>query len=177
MLVFFIGTGQASAVLIGNTIGRGEAVEADRIGRTLVRLVPLVSAAAGVLVFLAVAPVVPALFAIPESTRALVRQFLRLFSLLLVLKAGNIHVIVGILRGGGDTRYALAIDILPLWLLGVPLAVITGLVLGLPAPLVYGCVVLEEGARFLLGWARVHSGRWVNDLTREELAVINPPNG
>lgn len=177
MLVFFIGTGQASAVLIGNTIGRGEPLEADRIGRTLVRLVPLVSAATGVLVFLAVAPVVPGLFAIPASTRALVRQFLQLFSLLIILKAGNIHVIVGILRGGGDTRYALAIDILPLWLLGVPLAVITGLVIGLPAPLVYGCVVLEEGARFLLGWTRVHSGRWVNDLTSKQLAIINPPNG
>ena len=139
MLVFFIGTGQASAVLIGNTIGRGEPAEAERIGRTLIRLVPLVSAAAGVFVFLVVAPLVPELFAIPEGTRLLVRQFLRLFAVLIVAKAGNIHVIVGILRGGGDTRYALAIDILPLWLIGVPSPFVTGLVLGLPAPLVYGC--------------------------------------
>ncbi|HKJ86380.1 MAG TPA: MATE family efflux transporter [Spirochaetia bacterium] len=177
MLVFFIGTGQASAVLIGNTIGRGEPAEAERIGRTLLRLVPAVSAAAGVFVFLVVAPLVPELFAIPESTRLLVRQFLRLFSVLLVAKAGNIHVIVGILRGGGDTRYSLAIDILPLWLLGVPLTVVAGLVLGLPAPLVYGCLMLEEGVRFLLGWARVHSGRWVTDVTSEQVAIINPPNG
>ena len=177
MLVFFIGTGQASAVLIGNTIGRGEQVEAERMGRTLLRLVPLVSAAVGVLVFFLIAPLVPGLFAIPEATRALVQRFLRLFAVLIVAKAGNIHVIVGILRGGGDTRYALAIDIAPLWLIGVPLAVVTGLVLGLPAPLVYGCLMLEEATRFLLGWARVHSGRWVTDVTREELAIINPPNG
>ncbi|MFW5688951.1 MAG: MATE family efflux transporter, partial [Spirochaetota bacterium] len=73
VLVFFIGTGQASAVIIGNTIGRGEQSEAERIGRTVLRLVPLVSAATGVLVFFAIAPLVPALFAIPESTRTLVR--------------------------------------------------------------------------------------------------------
>jgi putative MATE family efflux protein len=177
MLVFFIGTGQASAVLIGNTIGRGESAEADRIGRTLLRLVPLVSAATGVLVFFVIAPLVPTLFAIPESTRLLVQQFLRLFSVLIVAKAGNIHVIVGILRGGGDTRFALAIDILPLWLIGVPLAFVTGLILRLPAPLVYGSLMLEEGVRFLLGWARVHGGRWVTDVTREPLTIVKPPTG
>jgi Na+-driven multidrug efflux pump len=166
-LVFFLGTGQASAVVIGNMIGSGDLSEADRIGRTLLKLVPLVAAAAGLIVSLAVAPIVPSLFAIPEATGVLVRRFLRLFGLLLVVKAGNIHIIVGILRGGGDTRYALAIDILPLWLLGVPLAIVSGLVLGLAPEIVYGCVMLEETLRFALGWARVQSGRWVTDVTGE----------
>jgi putative MATE family efflux protein len=164
MLVFFIGTGNATAVLIGNMIGAGRLEEARRTGNTILRLAPIASAAVGIVVFFVVAPLVPLLFSVSEEVRILVRQFMRMFAVLIVAKATNIHVIVGILRGGGDTKYALAIDILPLWFIGVPAAFIAGLVLKVPAPLVYLALNMEEITRVIIGWRRVSSGVWVNDL-------------
>jgi Na+-driven multidrug efflux pump len=90
----------------------------------------------------------------------------------MVVKTVNIHVIVGILRGGGDTRYALVIDIVPLWLIGVPAAIISGLILGLPAPLVYLALNLEELTRSILSWRRVVSDRWIHDLTGPALEPL-----
>lgn len=171
MLVFFIGTGNATAVLIGNTIGAGRLREAEDIGKTILRLVPIVSAATGLFVFFVVAPLVPYLFSVGPDVRVLVRQFLRLFGILIVAKATNIHVIVGILRGGGDTRYALMIDIVPLWCIGVPAAFIAGLVIGVPAPIVYFALNLEEVVRVVFGALRVRSGVWVNDLVGDDEAV------
>lgn len=164
-LVLFIGTGQASAILIGNTIGAGGGLEAREMGRSIMRFAVGAAAVTGIVVVVALAPIVPRFFAVDAATARLVTQFLRLYGMLIVLKAGNIHVIVGILRGGGDTHYALTIDIAPLWLVGVPATMITGLVLGWPPPAVYAMLMAEEGIRLALGWRRIFSGRWVHDLT------------
>lgn len=165
LLVIFLASGQATAVLIGNEIGAGRHADAQKIGKTIIRSVPLVSVAVGLVGFFIVAPIVPGFFEIEDSVRVLVRRFLRLFSMLMVIKTINFHTIVGILRGGADTTYALIIDIVPLWLIGVPAAVLTGLVLGLPAPVVYIALNFEEATRLVFGWRRVHSGRWIHDLT------------
>lgn len=165
LMVVFISTGQATAVLIGNHIGAGEEERARRMGHTIMHSVPAVAAVVGAVGFLFVAPLVPQLFAVSETVRVLIRRFLRLFSVLMLVKTVNLHIIVGILRGGGDTRYALVIDIAPLWLIGVPAAMITGLVLGLPAPVVYLALNLEELTRLMVGWRRVKSDRWIHDLT------------
>ncbi len=164
MLVFFMGTGNATAIVIGNMIGAGKIGTAERAGNTILKLAPLVSAAMGVFVIVVVAPLTPYLFSVSDQVHTLIRQFMRMFGLLIVMKVTNMHVIVGILRGGGDTKYALAIDILPLWLIGVPAAFLTGFVLGVPAPLVYLSLVAEELTRAVIGWRRVRSGLWVNDL-------------
>jgi putative MATE family efflux protein len=165
LLVMFISTGQASAVLIGNEIGAGNVRRARQIGRTIMYAVPVASTVVGLVGFVLVAPGVPQFFDVSAEVRTLVRQFLRLFSILIVVKTVNMHIIVGILRGGGDTRFALVIDILPLWLIGVPAAFVTGLVLGLPAPIVYLALNAEELTRLWFGWRRVRRGDWIYDLT------------
>ena len=170
LLVIFISTAHASAVTIGNTIGAARVREAAEIGRTLLYLVPIAAALVGVLGFFVIAPTVPALFEVSTAVRVLVRRFLQLFAILMLAKTINMHVIVGILRSGGDTRYSLLIDVLPLWLIGVPLAMVSGLVLGLPAPIVYIALGIEESVRLVLGWRRVRSRRWIHDLTDREPA-------
>ncbi len=172
LLVVFISTAHATAVVIGNEIGAGREREAHRMGNEIMRLVPFVSVVVGLLGFFVVAPLVPYLFEISAEVRTLVRQFLRLFSVVMVVKTVNLHVIVGILRGGGDTHYALAIDIIPLWGIGVPAAMITGLVLGLPAPVVYLALNFEELSRLVVGWRRVNSDAWVHDLTTPASAPL-----
>lgn len=175
MLVLFIGTGQASQILLGNRIGAGDAEGARRIGRSLIGVAAVAAAATGVIVVVGVAPLAPLAFSVDESTAAIITQFLRMFGLLLVAKVVNIHAIVGILRGGGDTRYALLIDLVPLWAIGVPAAFIVGLVLGMPAWMVYLAMNAEELVRIVLVIRRVMSGRWVVDLTSGAVPPATDP--
>lgn len=176
LMVIFIASGQATAVLIGNEIGAGRRKHAGEIGAALIRGLPVVAIVVGLVGFLVVAPIVPRFFAVDAEVRLVVRQLLRLFSVLLAVKTINLHIIVGILRGGADTTFALVIDIVPLWLIGVPAAAITGLVLDLPAALVYLAMNTEEITRLVFGLRRVRSGRWIHDLTGTIAAPVPDRN-
>ncbi len=76
---------------------------------------------------------------------------------------------VGVLRGGGDVTAAALIDLSPLWVVGVPLAAVVGLVWRLDV--LWVCVVraVEQFARATLGAIRLRSGKWVRDVTRREV--------
>ena len=66
-------------------------------------------------------------------------EILTVLALLQISLAPDMTCIVGILRGGGDTHVGFWFDCGGLWLIGVPLGLITGLVLHLPAPIVFLC--------------------------------------
>ena len=81
------------------------------------------------------------------------------------LLRSNMHIIVGILRSGGDTHFCAALELIPLWLVSIPLVALAGLVLHFPPPLVYLLCLSEELIKYLTGLYRVLSGKWVHDLT------------
>jgi len=82
------------------------------------------------------------------------------------LRVSNLLGIVGILRAGGDTRFGMALDIISLWGIGVPLSLISGLLLHLPVYWVYLIVNTEELVKFIVAINRVKSRRWINNLVR-----------
>lgn len=187
VLVLFIGSAQASAIMIGNRIGadadrsRGKTAlldpresSAQRISVSLLKILPAVSAVLGILVFFPIAWWVPYLFEISPEVRRMVTLLLRAFAVVMFAKVLNMHIIVGILRGGGDTNFSLLVDVGFLWLVGVPAAFIAGLVLGLPVHMVYLCIGLEEVGKLIFGAIRIFSGRWINDLTEPEEALHAP---
>ena len=84
----------------------------------------------------------------------------------LSVRSFNTTNIVGVLRGGGDVRAATLIDLLPLWLVSIPLAALMGLGLQWGIFWVYMALVAEQIAKFIGGVWRLRSRQWINDLTR-----------
>ena len=56
----------------------------------------------------------------------------------------------GIIRSGGKTKYVMMIDMMGTWLIGVPLALLTGLYLKLPVIWVYFVLSQEELVRLIV---------------------------
>ena len=75
--------------------------------------------------------------------------------------------IVGVLRGGGDVRAAMFIDLLPLWLFTLPLLVLLGLILHAPIALFCFVMAMESALKVPFGLHRIHSGKWIHDVTKE----------
>lgn len=165
--VVFMGTASASAIMIGNTIGAGKRADAERYARRILVLVPLLGVLFGAGV-IAVSRWIPLLFRVSPQVRLMLRQLLVVLGAILAVKATNMHVIVGLLRSGGDTRFSLFVDVGILWLVGVPVAFVAGLILGLPVWLVYLLTGSEELFKAVLGVHRVVSGRWIHVLTGSE---------
>jgi len=79
---------------------------------------------------------------------------------------GFSHVsIVGSSRGGGDVKTATLIDLLPLWLVSIPLAAVMGLWLNLGPVWVYIAMSVDQVIKLLMGVPRIRSRKWINDVT------------
>ena len=74
--------------------------------------------------------------------------------------------IVGILRGGGDTKFSLNAEMFALWCVAVPFAYFTAFVLHWPPVLVYAVMKIDEPVKDLFVWIRMHGTKWLRDVTR-----------
>ncbi len=162
--VIFMGLGNASAVMVGNRIGAGKKEEAYET----VRRVTIVSVLAAWLVgalIVSLRGVVVRLYDLsPEGTHN-VRMLMLMMACTLWIRMFNFSTFIGALRAGGDTRFALFMEIASIWLIGVPAAYLGAFVFKLPVYYVYLMVMLEEVTKaFVSGW-RVQSRKWIHDVT------------
>lgn len=81
------------------------------------------------------------------------------------IRTVNLMLFIGILRSGGDTQFALKVELGSVWLIGVPIALIGGLVLHLSVYYVYALVLLEEIVKLSIVRPRFISRKWVHNLT------------
>ena len=85
-------------------------------------------------------------------------------AVLLPVKVLNMILGGGIIRSGGRTKYIMIIDTLGTWLVGAPLALLTGLVLKLPIVWVYFILSQEELVRFIISVFMFRSRKWMNTI-------------
>lgn len=163
--VIFIGISDACAVIIGNQIGANNEANAKRYARYSLTLVTLGGFLVGVLIWLS-SGLILELYEISPEAHDFAIQVLTVMAFTLWVKVSNMTIIVGILRSGGDTRYALILEMLTIWLVGVPLALLGAFVFQLPVYWVVLMVAAEELCKYIIGLRRFATGRWVNNLVQ-----------
>ena len=104
------------------------------------------------------------LFQVSNDVRVIGAQILLAFAILMPVKVQNMILGGGIIRSGGRTKYIMIIDMLGTWLVGVPLALFTGLVLKLPIVWVYFILSQEEVVRFVISIFMFRSKKWMNTI-------------
>jgi len=164
--VLFIGLGNACAVMIGNKIGEGGKDVAFEYGRRFLLLNIFVALFAGGIIILIREPVI-GLYEISASAANSARTLMLIFSLTAWLRAINFILFVGVLRAGGDTRFAMFMELFSIWAIGVPAALIGGFVLHLPVYGVYLMVLLEELVKVFIITRRYLSRKWIHNLVSQ----------
>ncbi|HKJ37255.1 MAG TPA: hypothetical protein VJ972_00640 [Anaerolineales bacterium] len=117
----------------------------------------------GVVVFFARDAVV-GLYNLSPSASFNLRNIMLVYSLSAWLRIFNFILFIGALRAGGDTKYAMYMELLSIWVIGVPAALIGGFVLHLPVYYVYAMVLLEEAVKAIVIFRRFLSRKWIHDL-------------
>lgn len=163
-LIFVFGTGNASGILIGNKIGEGSKEEAYDYGKKFIKLSLVVGLITGLVIIIASPYLIP-LFKVKSSVIVTSRTLIHIFAAILVFKSLNITMVVGVLRGGGDTKVAMLMDILGVWGIGIPLGLFAAFVLKMPIQLVYPLICVEEIIKGVYGIYRFKSKKWINNLT------------
>jgi putative MATE family efflux protein len=163
MFVFFIGLGNACAVMVGNTIGAGNKNTAFEYGRRFL-ILGIATALIGGAVIFSLREVVIHLYQISPSAANNLHGLMFVFAISAWLKMLNFILFIGTMRAGGDTRYAMFTELFSIWCIGVPVALIGGFVLHLPVYGVYALVLLEEAAKAIIVVRRYLSRKWIHDL-------------
>lgn len=164
-IVVFMGLSSATAVLVGHKIGAGEKKEAHDFAVRSLGLGLLLGILIGAIVLATRIPVLR-LYRLSEQALEAAYHLLTTMGSLLWLRMMNMVIIIGALRGGGDTRFALVLDGFIIWIVGVPMALLGGFVLHLPVYWVYLMVMAEEVTKWGLGLWRFFSRRWIHDWTQ-----------
>lgn len=171
-----LGIGVAGSVLVGQAVGRGDPDGARRAAATAILAGVGVMVVSGV-VFLLAPGWLARLYTDAAAPLALAALLIPLAGAFQVFDGLQV-VCSGVLRGVGDTRAPLAINLLGYWLVGLPVSLHLGFRTSLgPVGLWWGLVLgLVLVSLLLLGRVRVRFGRDLHRLQIEdEPAAVPPP--
>ena len=167
--VAMFGVAAAAATIIGREIGRGKKENVYHVGQALVTVAfivgSVISVAMIVLIFTFIEPVIYPLFKLSPMSAEIATMMIFFTFAFVAFRGTNSSLIVGVLRGGGDVKRAALIDILPLWLVAIPMAAVCGIVLKKGVLWVCLAMVVEIMVKFILGIQRFRSKKWINDVT------------
>jgi putative MATE family efflux protein len=161
--VVFIGISDAVAIILGNQIGSSDEKKAFAYARTTL----LLCLGGAVVIGLATLGFIDRfllIYNVSETAKGYAAAILTIFALTMWVRVGNMLMIAGIFRSGGDTRFAFVLDIGFIWLMGVPLAFLGAFVFHLAVYWVYLLVLVEEFLKFIVGIYRFTSKKWINNL-------------
>lgn len=164
--VFIFGLSNATAVIIGNTIGEGKNEKAKEYSRTVGVLSILMGIMAGVVILL-IRPIVVDFYNVSQTTKDIAIQIMNSMSIIVIFQSFGITLMMGVLRGGGDAKFVLVNDIIFLWLVAIPCGFLTAFVLRWPIAAVFFVVKSDEIIKSIIATIRVLSGKWVRNVTRD----------
>ncbi len=160
------GFSQAGAIVTGYTLGEGDREKAHRQGYAFLgvgMVFGLVTAA----VILAISEPMIAAYDLSAETQAITRELMWSISIIMLFQATNSIMTKGVLRGGGDTKMLMLTDNVFLWVASIPLGIVAGLVLHLPAFWIYFALKFDQVIKAVWCVYRLQSGKWIKKIRSE----------
>ncbi|WMJ23531.1 MATE family efflux transporter [Paludicola sp. MB14-C6] len=168
--VAVFGVASAAAVMIGKAIGEGDMQKARDRGHTF-KIISIIFGVFVTVVIILLRNVAIDFYNVSAQAKALAHQLIYISALIGFFVSIAGIGIVGILRGGGDTKFSLWIEIAALWGIAVPFAYLAAFVLKWPVPAVYCVMKIDEPVKDTLCLIRMRGTRWLKNVTRDNLEV------
>ncbi len=165
-MVFFIGLANACLIMVGKEIGAGDEEKAYIYSERFLLMTVMIGLFMGAVVF-----VLKDLLLLPykvsaETATGAVRV-LTVFSVILLPSVFNMVGVVGVLRSGGDATFCLIMDTIAVYIIGLPLAYLGGLVWGLPIYWVFALINIQEFYKMFSVIKRFITRKWINNLVKD----------
>ena len=162
--IFGIGIGAASAIIIGNQIGAGLTKEAYNSSIKISQFGLIIGVAIAI-IFYFISPLVTGVFKITPETTKNVITVLKIMAFFIPARFYAIIQVIGTLRGGGDVVYAIATEMIGIWVIGIPLAFAAiYFIPNLSITTLYFIICLEELVKCAIAYPRVMSSKWIKSL-------------
>ncbi len=166
--ILCFGMASAGGILIGNVIGENRLEDAKKNARELMKLT-VVTGALGGLIILAITPFALRNASLSDQAMHYLKYMLLINVYYVMGMAVNTTLIAGLFRAGGDSKFGFVCDTIDMWCYAVPLGFLAAFVLRLPVMAVYFLLCTDEFVKWPWVIRRYRSGKWLKNITRDNL--------
>ena len=158
------GISNASGIVTGHTMGRGDYDKAQKQGYTFLLLGAIVGCFAAVVILLIRGPIIN-YYQVSAEAKEISWSLMDSISFIVIFQAMNSILTKGVLRAGGDTRFLMAGDILFLWVASIPLGALAGLVWHWPPFWIYCMLKIDQILKCVWCFFRLRSKKWMKKIS------------
>ena len=161
-----VGASSAASILIGKAIGEGKELSVlKEYTRTLQVLFVAIGLVLGAALMVIRVPLLR-VYNISDETRALANAYMIIQSVVLVTMSYQMPTNGGIIRGGGDTRFVMILDLISIWGVVLPLSCLAAFVWRLSPIAVIILLNSDQVFKCVPAFIHVNSYKWIKRLTR-----------
>lgn len=160
---FFSGIAIGACITISNSIGADNISEAKEYAKKYALSAFYVGIGIMCLMFAIRIPYVKIFFSgLNNDTQELAIQLIAIYSFYMPFRSLASSLIMGIMRAGGDSRFAMFCDVLPVYIWSLLLGFILGIKLKYSIITVVSVMLFKRVIKCIIAIKRVASGKWLN---------------
>lgn len=163
------GVGFGASIILGNAMGRGELEQSKKDGARFIRISLVIGALAGLLILAGSPLIVRAAYTLTDQAKYYLQNMLFMCSYYMIGRTLNTMLINGIFTAGGDTRFGFWCDLVNLWVIIIPAALLAAFVFHAPVLLVYFILYLDEFTKIPIEIIHYKKYKWVKNITRDNV--------
>ena len=156
----FSGISNASAILIGNELGRGDLKKAELVSKLCIKLMLIFSIILGISLVL-ITPLILNIMGINDEVKNLANSIMYMEAISMIYKSISLLFVVGILRAGGDIYFGMIVDIIGVWIISLPLIYLSLNILGLAIKYVYLLGGISDLFSTIVCYFRYKEKKWL----------------
>ena len=162
--VITIGEASASAVLIGTTIGEGKGTtKVKEYSKTLQVIYLIIGSVLGFSLFFLRIPLL-SLYDLTQNAYQMADQILIILSIVMVGMSYQMPTGIGIIKGGGDVKYMMYLNLISTWAIVMPLSFLGAFVWKLPVPMVVLLLNSDQLFKCIPTYLYVKKDKWIKVL-------------
>ena len=160
------GAASAAAIMTGRTLGEGHKERINQTAFTFQIMFCIIGVFTGLIILLSRGPVLQIYNTLSPEAAELTRQFITVLAITSVGTCYQMAADCGILRAGGDTRFAMWNNLVFVWLICLPCAALSAFVFHFSPVVVFFCLKMEQLGKCPVIFLRVRSKKWIKQITR-----------
>jgi putative MATE family efflux protein len=158
--------GDATLILVGQKLGEGKVEFAYALGKKLLQVGTGIGVIFGVALIACANPLISC-FDLTPLGQKYAFYIILVYGSFMWMALFNGICITGILRCGGDTRFAMLSEVLCVWMIGVPMAFLSTMLLHLPIYIAVLLVKTEEIFKFIIMMKRFLTKKWAKNMIHD----------
>ncbi len=159
-----VGSAGAASVIIGRTVGEGRIEKTKEYAKTMQLIFIGIGLLTGISLFLLRTPII-SMYKISDEAKILADGFLLVLCVTGIGTAYQMPTNTGIIRGGGDAKYVLRMDIISIWCIVLPVSFLAAFVWNWHPIAVIACLNADQVFKCIPAVIKCNRFNWMKKLT------------